>query len=111
MASCSDIRKSELQVFDLVDLSRPETVFLSSVCEEILYIPLEKGDRILGSIMDVKYSAGIYAIQSGSMISVFDEVGRLKFILDRQGRDQKYRLAILPLALNISVWKPEKNSC
>ena len=86
MVSCSDLRKTELKVFELVDLSRPETVLLSSVCEEIVYIPLEKGDKIIGTIMNVKYSAGKYAIQSGSMISVFDSEGHLDFILDRQGR-------------------------
>ena len=86
LESCTDNNESELQVYDLVGLSEPETVLLSSVCDDIEYVPLETSDEILGNITGIRYSAGRYAIQSGSSISVFDNEGKLLYVLDKQGR-------------------------
>ena len=86
LVSCTDKNESGLPVYDLVGLSDPETVLLSSVCDDIEYVPLETGNEILGNISGIRYSAGSYAIQSGSSISVFDNTGKLLYILDKQGR-------------------------
>jgi len=86
LESCTDNNESELQVYDLVELSAPETVLLSSVCDDIEYIPLETGDEIIGNIMGIKHSAGRFAIQSGGSISVFGNDGKLLYVLDKQGR-------------------------
>ncbi len=86
LGSCTDNNESGLPVYDLVGLSEPETVLLSSVCDDIEYIPRETSDEILGNITGIRYSAGRYAIQSGSSISVFDNEGRKKYVLDKQGK-------------------------
>jgi hypothetical protein len=86
LGSCTENDESLLPVYDLVGLSDPETVLLSSVCDDIEYVPLETGDTIIGNISDFRYSAGRYAVQSGGSISVFDNTGKLLYILDKQGR-------------------------
>ena len=86
LASCAEKNESGFPVYDLVELSEPETVLLSSVCDNIEYVPLETGNEILGNITGIRYSAGRYAVQSGSSISVFDNMGKLLYILDKQGR-------------------------
>jgi len=86
LVSCTDKNESGLPVYDLVELSDPEAVLLSSVCDDIEYIPLETGDEIIGNISGIRFSTGRYAIQSGSSVSVFDNEGRKKYVLDKQGK-------------------------
>lgn len=86
LVSCTDNNEAGLKVYDLVGLSEPETILLSSVCDDIEYIHLETDDEILGNITGIRYSAGRYAIQSGSSITVFDKKGELLYALDKQGR-------------------------
>ncbi len=86
LASCAENDKSLLPVYDLVELSDPETILLSSVCNDIEYIPMETGEDVMGNVLGIRYSEGRYAIQSGSSISVFDIEGRLIHVLDKQGR-------------------------
>lgn len=84
--SCSENTETALPVYDLVELSGPETVYLSTVCDDIEYIPLETGEEVMGNVRGVRYAGGRYAIQSGSSISVFASDGKLIHVLDKQGR-------------------------
>jgi len=86
LASCAGEDKSVLPVYDLIDLSGPEKVSLSTICDEIKYITLETGEEVMGNVMDVRYAGGRYAIQSGGSISVFASDGKLIYLLDKQGR-------------------------
>ncbi|MDZ7739596.1 MAG: 6-bladed beta-propeller [Bacteroidales bacterium] len=86
LASCAEENKSVLPVYDFIDLSDPEPVFLSSLCNDIEYIPLETGEEVMGHVRGIKYSGGKYAIQSGSSITVFDSDGKLIYVLDKQGK-------------------------
>lgn len=84
--SCSENTESSLPVYDLVELSGPETVYLSTVCDDIEYIPLETGEEVMGNVRGVRYAGGRYAIQSGGSIRVFASNGKLIYLLDKQGR-------------------------
>jgi hypothetical protein len=84
--SCSENTESSLPVYDLVEVSGPETVSLSTVCDDIEYIPLETGEEVMGHVQGIRYAGGRYAIQSGSSISVFDSDSKLIHVLDKQGR-------------------------
>ncbi|MCF8224020.1 MAG: 6-bladed beta-propeller [Bacteroidales bacterium] len=87
LVSCAgEEEKSELPVYDLVELSDPEPVLLSSLCDDIDYIPLETGEEVLGNVRGVKYSEGRYAVRSGSSISVFGKEGRENYVIDKQGK-------------------------
>jgi hypothetical protein len=84
--SCSENTESVLPVYDIVGLSDPETVLLSSLCDDIEYIPLKTGDQLMGNVRGIRYSAGRYAIQSGSSITVFESDGERNFAIDKQGK-------------------------
>lgn len=86
MLSCSENTETALPVYDLVELSDPETVLLSSLCDDIDYIPLETGEEVLGNVRGIRYSEGRYAVQSGSSISVFDRDGKENYVIDKQGK-------------------------
>lgn len=87
LVSCAgEEEKSELPVYDLVELSDPEPVLLSSLCDDIDYIQLETGEEVLGNVRGVKYSEGRYAVRSGSSISVFGKEGRENYVIDKQGK-------------------------
>jgi len=86
LASCAEEDKSVLPVYDLIDLSGPEKVSLSTVCDEIEYIPLETGEEVLGNVRGVKYAGGRYAVRSGSSISVFERDGKENYVIDKQGK-------------------------
>lgn len=84
--SCNKHSESKLYEFFLEDPPPKEVVPLSSICEEIQYIPIETQEAIIGSIGGVRYSNGKFAIESGNEIFLIDNSGELIFLLSKQGR-------------------------
>ncbi|MDX2414311.1 MAG: 6-bladed beta-propeller [Bacteroidales bacterium] len=83
--SCTAEKESEIYEFTIDVNQSPGVAKLSQICDELEYIRIDSDSVLIGSVREINYTDGVYALSDGSKLYLINELGDLYSVLDNKG--------------------------